>query len=108
MAMPASGAPPSLELKNLICVALGLPSVIVQATIVPLRGTARKLWAAPTLTWNPVVRLTARQGIPGQLGTLGGVVGGSTPTSVSVAGETAGTARHRATLARIAAAVRLI
>ena len=37
--MPASETPPSLGLKNLICVALGLLSVIVQATIVPSRGT---------------------------------------------------------------------
>src|SRR6266566_7595851 len=108
MAMPASDAPPSLALKNLICAALGLPSVIVQATIVPLRGTARKLWAGPTLTWNPVVRLTARHGLVGQLGTLGGVVAGSTPTSVSVAGEPAGSTRQSARLARIAAAVRFI
>src|SRR5438445_13900695 len=84
--MPASEMPPSLALKNLICVAFGLPSMIVQATIVPLRGALKGLCAAPTFTWNPVVRLTARQGLAGQLATVGGVVAGSEPTSVSVAG----------------------
>src|SRR5438132_8651501 len=106
--MPASAAPPSLVLKNLICAALGLPSVIVQATIVPLRRAARKLCAEPTLTWNPVVRLTARQGLAGQLGTVGGVVVGRTPTSVRVAGAPAGSARASARPAQIAVAVRLI
>src|SRR5438132_13431732 len=106
--MPASAAPPSLVLKNLICVALGLPSVIVQATIVPLRRAARKLCAEPTLTWNPVVRLTARHGLVGQLGTVGGVVAGRTPNSVRVAGAPAGSARASASPPKIAAAVRLI
>ena len=72
--MPASAAPPSLALKNLICVALGLPSVIVQATIVPAAAALSGLRSVPTLTWKPVVRLTARQGLAGQLGTVAGVV----------------------------------
>ena len=41
--MPASAGPPSLALKNLICVALGLPSVIVQATIVPAARRAQRV-----------------------------------------------------------------
>ena len=47
--MPASAGPPSLVLKNLIWVALGLPSVIVQATIVPVRGTLSGLWCCSDL-----------------------------------------------------------
>ena len=95
--MPASAGPPSLALKNLICVALGLPSVIVQATIVPACGArSRALCASPTLTWKPVVRLTARHGLAGQLGTVAGRRRGITPTSVSVAGATAGQRERRA------------
>src|ERR1700733_7421501 len=100
--MPASAAPPSLALKYLIWVAFGLPSMIVQATMVPLRGAPRGLWAVATFTWKPVVRLTARQGVAGQLGTVSGVVGGITPTSLSVAGEPAGSASASRTLPRIA------
>jgi hypothetical protein len=48
--MPASAGPPSLALKNLICVAFGLPSVIVQATIVPERVGLSGLRTYPTLT----------------------------------------------------------
>src|SRR5580692_8730148 len=108
--MPAVGGPPSLVLKNLTWVALGLPRSIVQATIVPARGAESRLVAVATLTWKPVVRLTARHGEPGQLGTVSGlVVGGITPTSVSVAGATAGRARTSARLvSRIAVDVRLM
>src|SRR5258708_21416581 len=106
--MPASEAPPSLVLKNLTCVAFGLPSMIVQATIVPLRGALSGLCTAPTLTWNPVVRLTARHGVAGQLGAVGGVVAGSTPTSARVAGATAGSASASATLVRTAMFMGLI
>src|ERR1700732_269605 len=49
IAMPASAMPPSFPSKNLICVAVGLPSEIVQATIVPSRGTERGLRDAATL-----------------------------------------------------------
>src|SRR5579862_312582 len=91
-AMPAVEGPPSLVLKNLICVALGLPRMIVQATIVPERGAERMLVAEPTLTWKPVVRLTARHGLPGQLGTVAGVVAPMIPTSLRVAGARAGSA----------------
>ena len=67
--MPASAAPPSLALKNLICVAFGLPSVIVQATIdAGSRARSSGSRSLPTLTWKPVVRLTARHGLAGQLG----------------------------------------
>src|SRR2546430_4961707 len=76
IAIAASEGPPSLALKNLIWLALGLASVIVQATIVPLRGAKDSLVCLPTLSWKPVVRLTARHGLPGQLGTVGGVVAG--------------------------------
>jgi hypothetical protein len=82
--------------------------MIVQATMVPLRGALRGLCMAPTFTWNPVVRLTARQGVAGQLGTVGGVVAGSEPTSVSVAGATAGSTSASATLANTAMFMRLI
>src|ERR1700685_2239017 len=98
--MPAVGGPPSLVLKYLIWVALGLPRSIVHATIVPARGADRRLVAVATFTWKPVVRLTAKHGVAGQLGTVSGlVVGGITPTSVSVAGATAGRASTRARLA---------
>src|SRR6202007_3157303 len=90
--MPAVDAPPSLVLKNLICVAFGLPREIVQATIVPERGADRMFVAEPTLTWKPVVRLTARHGVAGQLGTVSGVVAPITPTSLRVAGAMAGSA----------------
>src|SRR5207302_105214 len=53
-------------------------------------------------------RLTARQGLPGQLGTVGGVVAGSTPTSVSVAGATAGSASASARAADTAVMMRFI
>src|ERR1039457_4347608 len=108
--MPAAEGPPSLALKNLIWVALGLPSEIVQATIVPARGAESRLWVVETFTWKPVVRLTARHGVAGQLGTVSGlVVAGITPTSVSVAGATAGR-RSKSTrlVSRMAVDVRLI
>src|SRR5277367_510548 len=102
--MPAVEGPPSLALKNLICVAFGLPRSIDQATIVPARGAVCGLCTVPTFTWKPVVRLTARQGLPGQLGTVSGfVVGGITPTSVSVACEPAGSISTSARLTRTAA-----
>ena len=112
IAIPASEGPPSFSLKNLICVALGLPSEIDQATIVPARGALRMLRSEPTLTWKPVVRLTARHGFPGppgQLGAVTGVVAPITPTSVSVAGATAGRiSASAATPASTAVDVRLI
>jgi hypothetical protein len=61
-----------------------------------------------TLTWKPVVRLTARHGLAGQLGVVSGVVGGITPTSVIVAPARPGTARTSAKLARMAVYVRFI
>src|SRR4029077_11567946 len=107
--MPAVEGPPSLVLKNLICVALGLPRVIVQATIVPERGADRMLIAEPTLTWKPVVRLTARHGLAGQLGAVAGVVAPMTPTSLRVAGAMPGSASSASALApRIAVIVRRI
>src|SRR5271157_5645230 len=106
--MPASAGPPSLVLKNLTWVALGLPSMIVHATTEPDLGVASGLWAVLTLTWKPVVRLTARQGVPGQLGTVAGVVAGIRPISVSVAGATAGRAMASAKLARTAGNIRFI
>ena len=107
--MPASATPPSLALKNLIWVAFGLPSMIVHATIVPLRGAVSGLCVVPTFTWKPVVRLTARHGLPGQLGD-GCRAGrsGITPTSVSVAGEPAGSTSASTRLARIAVDMRLM
>src|SRR5579884_125662 len=101
--MPASAAPPSLVLKYLICAAEGLPRLIVQATIVPARGAASGLLWVWTLTWKPVVRLTARQ----WLGQLGTVVGEITPTSEIVAAATAGRTSAPAH-ARRAAYVRLM
>src|SRR5665811_2411039 len=91
--MPASAGPPSLALKNLIWVAFGLPSVIVQATTVPVRTALSGLRLVATLTWKPVVRLTARHGVAGQLGTVAGVVVPMTPISARVAGAAAGTRR---------------
>ena len=44
----------------------------------------------PTLTWKPVVRLTARHGVPGQLATVAGLVVPSTPTSVELRGRRGG------------------
>src|SRR5271166_4730738 len=104
--MAASGAPPSLASKYLIWAVLGFASVIAQATMRPSRGALRGLCVEPTLTWNPVVRLTARQGLPGQLGTVAGLVAGIRPISVSVAGATAGRARASARLARTAGNIR--
>src|SRR5579875_1806979 len=106
--MPASAGPPSLVLRYLIWVALGLPSVISHATIVPARGALSGLRTLPTLTWKPVVRLTASQGLPGQLGTLAGVVVPMLPTSVSVAGATPGSIRASAQLASTAMGMRLM
>src|SRR6185312_9975644 len=106
--MPASEGPPSLALKNLICVALGLPSVIVQATTEPLRGTLSGLRTFATLTWKPVVRLTARHGLVGQLGTVTGLVAPITPTSLSVAGAAAGSASASARHPITAKCMRLI
>ena len=91
-AIPASAGPPSLVLKYLICAVVGLASVIVHATIEPSRGTFIGLWVVPTLTWKPVVRLTARHGLAGQLGTAGVLASPTTPISASVAGATAGIA----------------
>ena len=82
--------------------------MIVQATTEPSRLTTSGLLTAPTLAWNPVVRLTARQGLEGQLGTVGGVVSGKRPTSFSVAGAAAGSASASARLASKAIGVRLI
>src|ERR1700680_2480587 len=107
--MPASETPPSFALKNFVWVAFGLPSMIVQATIVPLRGAESGLCVAATFTWKPVVRLTARHGLAGQLGTVGGVVvGGIAPTPASVAGEPVGSTSASRRLARIAVGMRLI
>jgi hypothetical protein len=101
IAMPASETPPSLELKNFVCVAFGLPRVTDQPTMVPSRGTPPGLLALPTLTWKPVVRLTARQGLPGQLATVGGLVVPITPTSVILAGAAAGSASATRTPAAV-------
>src|ERR1700739_3476365 len=90
--MPASAGPPSLVLKYLTWVELGLPSWIVHATIDPARGADRMFVVLPTLTRTPVVRLTARHGLPGQLGTVAGVVAPITPTSLRVAPESEGSA----------------
>jgi hypothetical protein len=60
------------------------------------------------LTWKPVVRLTARHGLAGQLGTVSGVVAPITPTSAIVAGATAGITRTSRKLARMAGYVRFI
>jgi hypothetical protein len=46
----------------------------------------------PTLTWKPLVRLTAKQGLPGQLATVAGVVVPISPISESFAGAAAGIA----------------
>src|ERR1017187_3721908 len=106
--MPASAVPPSLALKKRIWVVVGLPSWIVQATMEPARGVLSGLWTAPTLTWKPVVRLTARQGVAGELATVAGVVAGITPTSASVAGAAAGSSRASVALARSAGYRRLM
>ena len=61
------------------------------------------------MTWKPVVRLTARHGLPGQLGTVAGVVAPMTPTSLSVAGASAGSASSMSAMPpRIAMNVRRI
>src|SRR5262245_42338941 len=106
--MPASATPPSLALKNLVWVVFGLPSTIDHATTVPSRLTASGLLFGPTLTWKPVVRLTARHGLAGQLGTVAGIVAGTTPTSASVAEEPAGSASASPRPARIARETPLI
>src|ERR1700710_2238031 len=108
IAMPASAGPPSFALKNLICVAFGLPSWIVQATTEPALGAFISVVFVATLTWKPVVRLTARHGLAGQLGVVSGVVGGITPTSVIVAPARLGMASSSAKLARMAVYVRFI
>src|SRR6185437_15653386 len=99
--MPASDSPPSLELKNLIWVEFGLPRVTVQPTIEPSRGTPIGFLTVPTLTWKPVVRLTARHGLPGQLATVGGVVVPITPISASFAGAAAGIASASTAVAAV-------
>ena len=100
---PASATPPSLALKNLIWVAFGLPSVIVQATIVPLRGALSGLLARADLDLEAGRAADGQaRGCRGSWGRWPGVVAPITPTSVSVAGATAGSdererARSRAT-----------
>src|ERR1700684_371525 len=106
--MPASATPPSLALKNLTCVAFGLPSVIVQPRAEPSVGAFSSVVFVATLTWKPVVRLTARHGLAGQLGTVSGVVAGITPTSAIVAGAMAGITRTSSKLARMAGYMRFI
>ena len=59
-----------------------------------------RLRAVPTLTWKPVVRVRARQGLAGQLGVVAGVVAGMTPTSASVASEPLGTTSTSAAQSR--------
>src|SRR5260370_21161169 len=93
--MPADAGPPSLVLKNWICLAVGLPSSIVHATILPGRGTDSGARVVPTLAWKPVVRLIARHGLVGQLGGIAGAVVevGMTPSSVSMPSDAAGAPR---------------
>jgi hypothetical protein len=62
----------------------------------------------PTFTWKPVVRLTARHGVAGQLATVAGLVAPMTPTSESVAGAVAGSRRASPMLAEIAVFVNLM
>src|ERR671932_20120 len=81
------GAPPRFLLKKSICLALGLPSATVNATIEPLRALRQGLRAPAARIWMPVVRLTARHGFVGQLG-LPCAVG--LPTSLRRAGAVAG------------------
>ena len=97
IAMPASEAPPSLALKNLIWVAFGLPSVIVQATIVPLRGALSEVVGGADLD------LEAGRAADGQARGCRGSSARSrawsraiTPTSVSVAGASRRAAPARA------------
>src|SRR4051812_47706901 len=78
----ACGAPPRFVLKKLIWLSSGLASTSVNATSRPSTGETIGLLMSPILAWNPVVRETARQGEPGQLGPGGLSV---FPSSVSVA-----------------------
>src|SRR3954464_9818866 len=66
--MRACGAPPRFELKKLIWLSSGLESWSVNATRRPSTGETIGLLMSPILAWKPVVRETARQGEPGQLG----------------------------------------
>ena len=99
--MPASAAPPSLALKNLIWVALGLPSVIVQATIVPSARRRERVVDRADLDLEAGRAADGQAGAGRAAGTVAGVVAPITPTSVSVAGAAAGSASASAKLARI-------
>jgi hypothetical protein len=85
-----------------------LLSVIVQATILPALAIVSGAESDPTLAWKPVVRLTARQGLLGQLGAVGEVVLAFRPTSSNVAFATVGSAKAPANAATVPAAARRI
>src|SRR5215211_2198041 len=95
--MPAWAAPPRFSSKNSVCTFLGLPRVIVQATIRPSRGATKSLRLAPTRSWNAVVRDTTSHGLPRQLGFT---VALAPPTSMIVAPAEAGSAQSAASATR--------
>ena len=49
--MPADGAPPSVVLKNLICLSVGAPSVTYQATILPPLVAVKMPRVGPIFAW---------------------------------------------------------
>ena len=62
----AVASPPRFWLKNLVCLAPGSLRVIDHATMRPSCGMTSTERLSPSLAWKPVVRLIARQGLPGQ------------------------------------------
>src|SRR3712207_943194 len=66
--MRTRAVPPAWRLKKPIWVALGRPRRSVNATTRPVPGAANMLREVPALTWKPVVRVTARQGLLGHEG----------------------------------------
>jgi len=103
MATRACALPPDWSSKNLIWAAVGLPRRIVKAVIRPVRGTTKGLRRPPRFSWNPVVRVMARQGLEGQLG-VPSSRWESRPSSTVRADAPAGTSRDssRAATARAA------
>src|SRR3954471_15921650 len=80
--MRAWGAPPRFVLKKLIWLSSGFARASVNETRRPSTGETIGSLMSPILAWKPVVRDTARQGEPGQLGAGGFSVA---PITVSVA-----------------------
>src|SRR3954451_24044911 len=102
--MRAWGAPPRFVLKKLIWLSSGFARASVNDTRRPSTGETIGSLMSPILAWKPVVRDTARQGEPGQLGAGGLSVW---PITVSVAKAGAAAARAAIIVAIVTRNVRI-